>query len=249
MNITRRDALKWMATAGAALASRPVLALSPLPDGSDPLADAPPFTGFALPDLPYAYDALEPAIDTQTMMIHHQRHHQAYINALNATLREHPTYQLWPLETLLSRIGDLPGSMQQVVRDHGGGHHNHTLFWNILTPEPAKPEGALSEIILRDFGSLDALLADLKQAGLRVFGSGWAWLVAQPDGTLAVTATPNQDSPLMHGQNPLLGIDVWEHAYYLLYQNRRADYLDAVLRHIDWSAVALRAIEAGSTVR
>ncbi|GIW24233.1 superoxide dismutase [Meiothermus sp.] len=196
---------------------------------------------FKLPELPYPKDALEPHIDALTMEIHHGKHHAAYVNNLNAALEKHPELHSWSIEDLLSKIAQVPEDIRTAVRNNGGGHHNHTLFWDILTPGGAKePTGKLAEAIQATFGSFEELKNKLTQAGLTRFGSGWAWLVKDKDGKLLVYSTANQDSPLMEGHTPLLGIDVWEHAYYLKYQNRRPDYLAAIWNVINWDKVASR---------
>ena len=196
---------------------------------------------FKLPDLGYPKDALEPYIDAQTMEIHHGKHHAAYVNNLNAALEKHPELHSWSIEELLGKIAQVPEDIRTAVRNNGGGHHNHTLFWEILTPGGAKePTGRLAEAIQATFGSFDDLKTKLTQAGASRFGSGWAWLVKDQSGKLHVYSTANQDSPLMEGHTPLLGIDVWEHAYYLKYQNRRPDYLAAIWNVINWDKVASR---------
>ncbi len=196
---------------------------------------------FKLPELPYPKDALEPHIDAQTMDIHHGKHHAAYVNNLNAALEKHPEIQGWSIEDLLGKIAQVPEDIRTAVRNNGGGHHNHTLFWDILTPGGARePSGRLAEAINATFGSFDELKTKLTQAGITRFGSGWSWLVKDKDGKLHVYSTANQDSPLMEGHTPLLGIDVWEHAYYLKYQNRRPDYLAAIWNVINWDKVASR---------
>ena len=196
---------------------------------------------FKLPDLGYPKDALEPHIDAQTMEIHHGKHHAAYVNNLNAALEKHPELHGWSIEELLGKIDQVPEDIRTAVRNNGGGHHNHTLFWDILTPGGAKePNGKLAEAINATFGSFEELKAKVNQAGATRFGSGWAWLVKDASGQLHVYSTANQDSPLMEGHTPLLGIDVWEHAYYLKYQNRRPDYLAAIWNVINWDKVASR---------
>ncbi|HWQ11582.1 MAG TPA: superoxide dismutase [Roseiflexaceae bacterium] len=196
---------------------------------------------FTLPPLPYDPAALEPYIDTQTMQIHHGKHHQAYVTNLNAALESHPSLQSATIEELLTNIKDVPESIRQAVINNGGGHYNHTLFWNIMGPGGGgAPSGALAQAIERTFGSFDDFKAKVKDAGVKRFGSGWAWLVMDKDGNLQVYSTANQDSPLMQGHIPLLGVDVWEHAYYLKYQNRRPDYIDAWWNTVNWSAVAER---------
>ena len=205
---------------------------------------------FSLPALGYAPDALEPHIDARTMEIHHGKHHQAYVNNLNAALKDQPALQEKSLEALLADLESVPEAIRPAVRNNGGGHANHTLFWDVLTPGgPSAPTGALASAIDSAFGSLDALKSAMNEAGTKRFGSGWAWLIAD-GGKLMVASTPNQDTPLM-GKSlagvsgvPLLGIDVWEHAYYLHYQNRRPDYLAAIWNVVNWDKVAVRLAAA-----
>jgi Fe-Mn family superoxide dismutase len=232
MRVDRRQLLGSfaVAAAGAWLAPRRAEAQAP------PAPTAP----FALPPLPWPADALEPHLDAETMAIHHGKHHSAYVAKLNEAVVAAPELAGWPVERLLAELERVPEAVRTAVRNHGGGHHNHTLFWSSLKPGGAAPGAALRRAIDGEFGSLDALLEKLTAAGLGVFGSGWAWLVVGRDGRLAVSATANQDSPLSAGATPLLGVDVWEHAYYLRYQNRRADYLAAWRRVIDWPAVEAR---------
>lgn len=198
-----------------------------------------------LPALPYAYDALEPHIDAKTMEIHHSRHHQTYINNLNAALADLPELAALPLEALLARIDSLPAQVQGAVRNHGGGHANHSLFWQVMSPQGGgEPDGELAAAILRDLGGLEAFKQAFTQAALSRFGSGWAWLVVDGRGKLQVVSSANQDSPLMEGLTPILGLDVWEHAYYLKYQNKRPDYIAAFYNVIDWDEVARRYVAA-----
>ncbi len=198
-----------------------------------------------LPALPYAYDALEPHIDAKTMEIHHSRHHQTYISNLNAALADLPELAALPLEALLARIDSLPAQVQGAVRNHGGGHANHSLFWQVMSPQGGgEPDGELAAAILRDLGGLEAFKQAFTQAALSRFGSGWAWLVVDGRGKLQVVSSANQDSPLMEGLTPILGLDVWEHAYYLKYQNKRPDYIAAFYNVIDWDEVARRYVAA-----
>ncbi|MFO7265631.1 MAG: superoxide dismutase [Limnochordales bacterium] len=191
-----------------------------------------------LPPLPYAYDALEPYIDAQTMEIHHTKHHAAYVNGLNAALEKYPDLQDKSVEELLRDIKNIPADIQTAVRNQGGGHANHSLFWTIMAPNAGgTPQGKLAEAILKAFGSFEAFKEEFTKAAMGRFGSGWAWLVVDKDRNLKVISTPNQDSPLMDGLTPILGLDVWEHAYYLKYQNRRADYVQAFWNVINWEAV------------
>lgn len=194
-----------------------------------------------LPPLPYAHDALEPHIDTQTMQIHHGKHHAAYVTNLNKALESAPELQGKSAEALIADLNAVPEGIRTAVRNNAGGHVNHTLFWNLMSPNGGgAPTGELAEAIQAAFGSLDEFKAKFEAAGLGRFGSGWAWLIVGKDGKLAITSTPNQDSPLMDGITPLMGCDVWEHAYYLKYQNRRADYLKAWWNVLNWDAVGQR---------
>ena len=193
-----------------------------------------------LPKLPYAFDALEPHIDARTMEIHHGKHHQAYITNLNKALESHSSLQGLSVEDLLKKIDTVPEAIRATVRNNGGGHANHSLFWTLMSPKGGgKPAGKLAEAIQKTFGSFEDFQGKLKATAVGQFGSGWAWLV-QGSGGLELIGRPNQDSPLMEGKTPLLGVDVWEHAYYLKYQNRRPDYVDAWWNVVDWSAVAQR---------
>jgi Fe-Mn family superoxide dismutase len=197
-----------------------------------------------LPDLPYSPNALEPHIDARTMEIHHGKHHQTYIDKLNGALASHDNLLSLPVEDLIKDISSLPADIQGAVRNNGGGHANHSFFWKSLSPSGGgAPCGSLLEAINDSFGDLDSLKSQFAQAALNRFGSGWAWLIKDSGGKLAVTSTPNQDSPLMEGiaestGTPILGLDVWEHAYYLNYQNRRPDYVNAYWEIIDWERSA-----------
>lgn len=194
---------------------------------------------FTLPALPYAYDALEPYIDQETMKIHHTKHHQAYIDNVNKAL-EGSEFEKLPIEEILKRLNDVPENIRTAVRNNGGGHANHSLFWQVMGKGGKdRPEGALLNRIEQDFGSFEAFQEAFETAGKTQFGSGWAWLVKH-NGKLAVTKTPNQDSPISQGQTPLLGVDVWEHAYYLKYQNRRPEYLKNFWQVVNWDEVARR---------
>ncbi len=199
---------------------------------------------FSLPPLPYPADALEAAIDKQTMEIHHGRHHKAYVDNLNTALQGHDALASKPIELLLREINSVPQDIRQKVINNGGGHANHTMFWEIMAASGGQPSGPLAAAINSTFTSLDNFKAKIKEAALGRFGSGWAWLVLD-GGKLAITSTANQDSPLMTGQTPILGIDVWEHAYYLRYQNKRADYVDAWWKVVNWNAVAQRYASGG----
>ena len=194
---------------------------------------------FSVPDLPYAFDALEPHIDAQTMEIHHDKHHAAYVNNANAAL-EGTEWADRSVEEILKNLGSLPSDKQGPVRNNAGGHYNHSLFWESMGPgKGGEPGGALGDAIASTFGSFGDFQGQLKAAGVGRFGSGWAWLVHNGSG-LAIVSTPNQDNPISDGQTPLLGVDVWEHAYYLKYQNRRPDYLDAWWNTVNWDVVAER---------
>ena len=196
---------------------------------------------FTLPPLPYAYDALEPYVDETTMRIHHDKHHGGYVSKLNAALEAHPDLEAQSLDALLGNLAAIPEAIRTAVRNNGGGHANHSLFWEIMTPGGAKePEGALASAIAGVFGGFDAFKEKFTAAALARFGSGWAWLSMDGSGSLAVESTPNQDTPLMEGRAPLLGCDVWEHAYYLHYQNRRPDYVAAWWNVVNWSEAGKR---------
>jgi Fe-Mn family superoxide dismutase len=196
---------------------------------------------FELPALPYPHDALEPHVDARTMEIHHSKHHAAYTNNLNAALEGHPALQSQSIEQLLRGIDALPQDIQTAVRNNGGGFANHDLFWQVMSPKGGgSPSGALADAIAATFGSFEAFQAAFADAAAKRFGSGWSWLVVDADGALHVYSTANQDSPLMSGHVPILGLDVWEHAYYLHYQNRRPDYIKAFWNVVDWGAVAER---------
>ncbi len=191
-----------------------------------------------LPPLPYAHDALEPHIDTQTMQIHHGKHHNAYVTNLNKALESAPDLQSKSAEELIKNLSAVPEGIRAAVRNNAGGHVNHTMFWSIMGPNAGgEPTGALGDAIKAAFGSFDDFKAKLEAAGVGRFGSGWAWLVVDKDGKLAITSTPNQDNPMTDRLAPVLGVDVWEHAYYLKYQNRRPDYLKAWWNVVNWAAV------------
>ena len=193
-----------------------------------------------LPKLPYAYDALEPHIDARTMEIHHGKHHAAYVNNLNGALDKHPDLHQRPLEDLLRNLDKVPEDIRTVVRNNGGGHANHSLFWQVMGADGGGvPTGELADALMGAFGSFESFKEKLSDAAAKRFGSGWGWL-ALANGKLEVYSTANQDSPLMEGKTPLLGIDVWEHAYYLKYQNRRADYLSAWWNVVNWNEVEKR---------
>lgn len=225
-HLTRRELIEMAALGAVAAATMQA-------------ADDPPFT---LPKLPYAYDALEPHIDAQTMQIHHDKHHQTYVDNLNRAVAGDATLSKMPVEQLLQKLDTLPAALKTQVRNQGGGHANHSLFWQTLTPaaRSGKPSARLTAAIEKSFGSRDKFDAGLQAAATGVFGSGWAWLSLDAANNLVLDTAPNQDSPLLTGKKPLLGIDVWEHAYYLKYQNRRADYLKAIMNVINWDFVSNR---------
>lgn len=237
MDLSRRA---WIAKTSAAAATVAVgLAKPPAAPAAAAAAGGPGDAGpFTLPPLPYPAAALAPHIDARTMEIHHGKHHAAYVAKLNAALAEAPALRERPLAQLLGDLGAAPEAVRTAIRNNGGGHANHSLFWKIMGPgKGGEPAGKLGQAIAATFGGFAKFRETFTAAALGVFGSGWAWLVADGD-RLLVASTPNQDSPLMTGQTPLLGLDVWEHAYYLNYQNRRADYVAAFFNVIDWDGVA-----------
>jgi superoxide dismutase, Fe-Mn family len=235
MLITRRAAL--VGTAAAAFALGPRVAFAQAPAGT-----------FKLDALPYPNNALEPHIDARTMEIHHGRHHAAYVNNLNTIAKDHAAIGTTPLQDLLAKLGDVPEAVRTAVRNNGGGHANHMMFWQLMGPGGGKPEGEVAQAIDRDLGGLEKFQNDFNAAGGRVFGSGWVFVTVTRDGKLAIETKPNQDTPLMEGKRVLLGNDVWEHAYYLNYQNRRADYLKAWWNVVNWRKVGERyaAAKAGT---
>jgi Fe-Mn family superoxide dismutase len=244
--LSRRDALRALSASAVALAASMVPMRAMAAEGADkgkdkvPAPPLPPSGPFTLPQLGYAYGALEPAIDAATMEIHHRRHHQAYVNNANVALKDHPKLHALSAEEMLRDMKKVPASISTAVRNNVGGHANHTLFWDILTPGgPKQPDGALASAITRDFGGPGEMLVKLGEACTGRFGSGWAWLCVY-NRKLSIFSTANQDSPLMDGATPILGIDVWEHAYYLKYQSQRAEYVKAVIGLINWSKVAER---------
>ncbi|MDP4089192.1 MAG: superoxide dismutase [Bacillota bacterium] len=195
---------------------------------------------FKLPPLPYSYDALEPFIDAKTMEIHHQKHHGTYVAKLNEAVNKYPELKRKSVEELLMNLNKLPVDIREVVRNNGGGHYNHSLFWTLMDKgKGGEPKGKLRKDMDKSFGSFDSFKKSFKEAALGRFGSGWAWLVKDGTGSLKIVTTPNQDSPIMEGIKPILGLDVWEHAYYLKYQNRRADYIDAWWNVVNWEALEM----------
>jgi Fe-Mn family superoxide dismutase len=235
--MTRRQAIKTTALASAVLATVPNTIAQ---TNSTPSAANPAGGPFTLPPLPYAYDALEPYIDTRAMQIHHDKHHAAYVANLNKAVAEFPEVGNKPVEDLLKDLTAIPEQIRSAVRNQGGGHYNHTLFWQMLKKDGGEPTGALATAIDKSFGSLSAFKEDWTKAALGQFGSGWAWLVVDADKKLVIEPSANQDSPISQGNQPLLGIDVWEHAYYLKYQNRRPEYVAAFFHAINWNFVAER---------
>ena len=196
---------------------------------------------FTLPALPYAYDALEPHIDARTMEIHHTKHHQTYVNNLNAALEKAPQLQGKSLDDLMRGISSVPEAVRTAVRNNGGGHWNHSMFWELMGPQKGgEPKGRIGEAIKSSFGDVTKFKEQFTAAGTGRFGSGWAWLIDEGNGKLSITSTPNQDNPSMEGKKAIMGLDVWEHAYYLKYQNRRPDYIAAWWNVVNWEAVAKR---------
>jgi len=242
MPLMSRRKLMLAATGVAAVALGPRITVAQTP----PAPAAGPFT---LPPLTYAFNALEPHIDAMTMEIHHDRHHAAYVNNLNMIAKDHPQIGQMPIQDVLAKIGELPEAIRTPVRNNLGGHANHTMFWQIMGPGGGKPAGDLAAAIDRDLGGLEKFQTDFNAAGLRVFGSGWVAVVVSRDGKLAIETKPNQDSVLMDGKRVLFGNDVWEHAYYLKYQNRRPDYLKAWWNVVNWNKVGERyAAAKGGTL-
>lgn len=234
LTLTRRQMLAGAAAVSVAAPLRVAFAQS---------ADGP----YTLPPLSYAANALEPHIDAKTMEIHHGKHHAAYVKNLNAALKDHGEAAKLPLEQLLAKLGEMPDTVRTALRNNGGGHANHSMFWQIMGSGGGKPDGDLATAIDRDLGGLDKLMEQFNTAGTKVFGSGWVFVTSDASGKLAIVSKPNQDTPIMDGGRVLMGNDVWEHAYYLNYQNRRADYLKAWWNVVNWKAVGERyaAAKAG----
>jgi Fe-Mn family superoxide dismutase len=230
-SLNRRTMIAGSVAIGAAVLMRSAFAQAP----SGP---------FKLEPLPYPASKNEPHIDTQTMEIHHGRHHAAYVNNLNSAAAQYAELGTRPLHEILGKLGDVPEAVRTAVRNNGGGHANHAMFWQIMGGSGGEPKGDLKAAIDRDFGSFEKLQDQFNGAGLRVFGSGWVFVTVARDGKLALTTRPNQDTPLMDGQRVLMGNDVWEHAYYLKYQNRRSDYLKAWWNIVDWGKVEARYASA-----
>jgi Fe-Mn family superoxide dismutase len=230
MSFNRRDMLRaGLGAASAAFADRVFVSEVSAAEAS---------IGYTLPKLPYAFSALEPYIDAKTMEIHHDRHHQAYVDNLNKALASRAELKRKDPITLLKEIDTVPEDIRQAVINNGGGHVNHSLFWQMMAPKAGgPPKGDVAAAIKESFGSFDAFKTQFADAAAKRFGSGWAWLIAEPGGKLAITSTANQDSPYMEGQSPILGLDVWEHAYYLKYQNKRPDYVNAWWNVVNWDFV------------
>ena len=243
LDIVRR---RFMLLAGAlALApSLETVGASAAPAEPDQPLKAP----FAVPALTYAYEANEPSIDAQTMHLHHDKHHAAYVNNLNAAVKDHPEVAAMPLHEILAGLDKLPADIRTAVRNNAGGHANHTMFWQVMGGKGGDPIGEVKAAIDRDFGSFDKLKTEFNKAGTKVFGSGWAFVLVDPAGKLTLVSQSNQDSPLMTGKRVLFGNDVWEHAYYLKYQNRRPEYLDAWWKIVNWQKIDARyaAAKAGT---
>jgi len=237
--IDRRTAIKTLGGAASALLLTETLAAEGLAAGQAAPAPAPAPNGpFKLPDLPYAYDALEPNFDAQTMHLHHDKHHQAYVNNLNVAAAAHPELADKSVIELVANLNSVPEAARTAVRNQGGGHANHSFWWPTLGKGGAAPTGELAKAIDAKFGTLSGFQDKLSAAAMSVFGSGWAWLVKMPDGSVSIETTPNQDSPLTMGHKPVIGIDVWEHSYYLKYQNKRADYVKAFFQVLNWDYVS-----------
>jgi Fe-Mn family superoxide dismutase len=234
-SVTRRQLVVGTATIAA-------VALAPRAYAQTPAGP------FKLDPLPYANNALEPNIDARTMEIHHDRHHAAYVTNLNNAVKDYPNVAAMPLQEILGKLSGMPEAIRTVLRNNGGGHANHTMFWQIMGPGGGQPQGDLAAAITRDLGGSQKMQDDFNAAGLRVFGSGWVFVTVARDGKLALETKPNQDTPLMEGKRVLLGNDVWEHAYYLTYQNRRGDYLKAWWNVVNWTKVGERyaAAKAGT---
>jgi Fe-Mn family superoxide dismutase len=238
IRINRRTALKCVGAAAGAALLVDTLRAEGFQAAPAPTPTPAPTGPFTLPPLPYAYDALEPSFDAATMHLHHDKHHQAYVNNLNIAVAGHPELAGKSVDELVANLSAAPEAIRTAVRNQGGGHANHSFWWPILGKGGAAPTGELAKAINAKFGSQDAFQAKLTTAAMGVFGSGWAWLVKMPDGSVTIETTPNQDSPLTEGLKPVLGIDVWEHAYYLKYQNKRADYVKAFFTVLNWDYVS-----------
>jgi len=234
--VTRRNLLRHLGLGLAAFTARP---LNRVMAAAGETLDYGP-DGFTLPPLPYACDALEPHLDARTMEIHHGKHHQAYVNSLNAALKDHPNLLGKPVEQLLKDLDNVPEKVRTAVRNFGGGHYNHMLYWTCMKPNGGgEPTGELAKAIKKKFGRFAEFKEQFSAVAVKQFGSGWAWLVKNRNGSLSIVPTSNQDNPISAGQIPLLTVDVWEHAYYLKYQNRRAEFVAAWWNVVNWDAVAM----------
>lgn len=235
--MTRRQAVKTTALAISACAIGSTLQIANAQSPPVPASAPGPFT---LPPLPYAFDALEPHIDAQTMEIHHDKHHAAYVANLNKAVADFPELGKKPIEDLLTDLNSVPEKIRTAVRNQGGGHYNHTLFWQMMNKDTSgEPKGGLAQALEKSFGNFSGFKEKFSDAATKVFGSGWAWLILE-NGNLIIESTANQDSPISQGRQPLLGVDVWEHAYYLKHQNRRPEYLSAFWNVINWEFIAER---------
>jgi len=240
MMMTRRQALKTTLLTSAAWAATARLRTARAQAAAAPALASTAIGPFTLPPLPYAFDALEPHIDARTMQIHHDKHHAAYVAGLNKAVAEFPDLEKKPVEALLQDLSAVPEKIRTALRNHGGGHYNHSLFWQMMRKVSGQPSGRLLAALEKRFGSLVGFKDDFTKSALAQFGSGWAWLVLDANKQLGIESTPNQDSPLSQHKQPLLGIDVWEHAYYLKYQNRRPEYVAAFFNVINWDWVSER---------
>jgi Fe-Mn family superoxide dismutase len=236
--VNRRTAILQMSALASAVILTENLGAAGSPAGQAAAASAPPAGPFILPPLPYAYDALEPSFDAETMHLHHDKHHQAYVNNLNIAVAAHPELAGKTVEELVANLSTWSEPARTAVRNQGGGHANHSFWWTTLGKGGTAPTGELAKAIDGRFGSFSAFQDKLTAAALGVFGSGWAWLVKLPDGTVDISTTPNQDSPLTVGHKPVLAVDVWEHAYYLKYQNRRPEYVKAYFHVVNWDYIS-----------
>jgi len=237
-SISRREMLKKIGVGAAALAAFPLV--QPV-FGLKKIDETAPATGFVLPPLPYAFDALEPFIDAKTMEIHHDKHHAAYVKNLNEALKDQPDWLSRPVWDVVSHLKDVPEKIRTAVHNNAGGHANHLMFWESMKKGGGgKPKGELAREIDKTFKDFDSFKNQLSETALKVFGSGWAWLSINPTGKLEIVSTPNQDTPLMDNGRPVLGLDVWEHAYYLKYQNRRVEYIAAWWNTVNWDAIEQR---------
>jgi len=243
--MTRRQALKTTALASAVCTTTAILSIAKAQTASGPATAAPATGPFTLPKLPYSFDALEPHIDALTMQIHHDKHHGAYVTNLNKAVADFLPVGQQPVEALLKDLDAVPEKIRTAVRNQGGGHYNHSLFWQMMKPAGGgQPSGEFLKTIEKRFGSFDGFKDQFTKSALGQFGSGWAWLVLDANQQVAIESTANQDSPLSHNKQPLLGIDVWEHAYYLKYQNRRPEYVAAFFNVINWDWVTERYSKA-----